>query len=483
MIKLKSIIQQLKDKEAEELALQFKESKAEKYLTLFNHYRDGKVNDEAIQESLEVNTNAYYTLKSRLFDKIQEYLSNKIDSPVIDLLRKVANIPNLVYNTHRDTAIAILQKLEAELRDYDMPYELSSVYNALKKLSLHTPKYYEYSQAYNRHLAYTIALDKAEDTLASFSKVLSEYHASKDKNTIEILKLYKQEVANVARLYQSHHLSVYKCIIDISFALFVPAPDAVADDEPVEDLLAKIEKIFDTYPKDTAYQHLKLVYNFLAFEYYHQLKLFKKEARYFDVVNENLNSFLLFNHCAFTSRFLSSKLERYILNDLERSLYDESLTLQENYEPDKQDIPNYINYMKYLSVCAFYSGKHQEAVGVLSRLLNDVSFKNYPHAEIEIKLFQALLYSMINKYDPANSLMRSVARKVRETEDETGYENAATFNKILSLQMSSSAREVEQKIQQQFKRFELLNTGNNRMLEFLKLDEAFAKKLAQGVKN
>jgi len=125
MIKLKSIIQQLKEKEATDLIQQFRESKAEKYLTLFSHYRDNKLSDEEIQTLLDVNTNAYYTLKSRLFDKIQEFLSNNLDSPVIDLLRKVANIPNLVYNTHRDTAIAILLKLEAELKDYDMPYELS----------------------------------------------------------------------------------------------------------------------------------------------------------------------------------------------------------------------------------------------------------------------------------------------------------------------------------------------------------------------
>jgi len=175
-------------------------------------------------------------------------------------------------------------------------------------------------------------------------------------------------------------------------------------------------------------------------------------------------------------------MERYIMNDMEKNLYDENVALQDNYEPEKQDIPNYINYMKYLSVSAFYGKKYQEAVGLLSRLVNDVSFKNHPHAEIEIKLLLALFYSMINKYDPANSLMRSVARKVRESEDEIGYENAGIFNKILSLQMSSSAKDVEQKIKQQFQRFEMLNNGSNRMLEFLKFDDAFIKHLSQGVK-
>lgn len=89
---------------------------------------------------------------------------------------------------------------------------------------------------------------------------------------------------------------------------------------------------------------------------------------------------------------------------------------------------------------------------------------------------------MINKYDPATSLLRSVTRKIRELNDDMGYENALVFYKILSLQMSSSARNVEQKITQLFAKFELLNQKSNRMLEYIKVDENFIKTLSQVVK-
>jgi len=482
MIKFKSIVLQLKEDEYNDLCQQFIDTKADKYLRLLKLYRENKYTDEDIQEMLAVNTSAYYTLKSRLFDKIQDFLTNNMSTPIIDLLRKVTNIPTLIYDTHRDTAIAILSKLESELQNYDMPYEMSSVYSALKKLHIHSPKYYEYTQLYNKHLAYTIALDKAEDLLNSFMNSLGEYFASRNKSQIEYLALIKKEMGHICTLYLSHHLTVYKSIVDISFALFVPNTEAIKDDEPIEDILLKLEKVFTTFSKDTNYQYLQLVYNFLAFEYYHKLNLPKKETRFFEEVDKKLQSFLLFNHCAFTTKFLLSKIERHIELGTETELYEQNKTLIPNYEPDKNDIPNYINFVKYVSTCAFYAKKYQEAVQQLNGLINDISFKNYPHSEIEVKLLLALNYSMINKYDPATSLLRSVTRKIRELDDEIGYENALIFYKILSLQMSSSARQVDQKIAQLFSKFELLNQKSNRMLEYIKIDEAFIKALSQVVK-
>jgi hypothetical protein len=66
--------------------------------------------------------------------------------------------------------------------------------------------------------------------------------------------------------------------------------------------------------------------------------------------------------------------------------------------------------------------------------------------------------------------------------DELGYENALAFYKILSIQMGSSSKQTEQKITQLYTRFELLNQKHNKMLEFVKFDEAFIKALSQNVK-
>lgn len=387
----------MKENDYNLLSEQLRENKADKFHTLLVHQRETLLTEEEIAQSLQINQNAFYTLKSRLYNRIQEFLASKVEGPKIDLLRNVANIPNLLFNSPRATALAILDKLEKDLIDYDMPYELTDVYNALKKLHIHSPKYYEYTQLYNKHVAYTIALDKAEDLLAKYNKTLGEYYISRDKASLELCGLAKKEIANICRLYKSHHLTVYQNIINISTALFLPLPEATEDDEPIEDILTATENIFKSYSKDATYQYLYNVFNFLSFEYYHNLKLHKKATQYFDILNDSTASFMLYNFCCFPTKFLISKVERYIAFKEEEKLYKESQQLNTEYEADIMDIPNYINYKKYLAIGAFYSGKYNEAESLLNEILNEVSFKNIAHSEVEIKLFLALCYSMLNK--------------------------------------------------------------------------------------
>jgi hypothetical protein len=481
MLKLKSLIMQMKEDSFNALSSQLKDNKADKFHALLVHFRENHLSDEEIAESLKVNSNAYYTLKSRLYNKIQEFLTSNLSGPKADLLKSVANIPNLVFDTPRDTAMAVLAKLEKDLVEFDMPYELTNVYNALKKLHIHSPKYYEYTQLYNKHVAYTIALDKAEDLLANFHKTLGEYYASRNKSLLEVLLIIKKEMINLCRLYESHHLTVYGNILNISFALFVPLPDAIENDDPVEDILTSTEDILKNYPKDVTYQHLVTALNFLSFEYYHHLKLHKKEAQYFEAVNSRLSSFLLYNFCAFTSKFLISKIERYNQLNEEGKLYEENKQLSD-YTPDTSDIPNYINYTKYLAASAFHAKKYTEAVSLLNKLLNDVSFKNYAHSEIEIKLFLALSYSMINKYDPAHSVLRSASRKIREISEEIDYDNATVLIKMLSLQMDSNSKSAEEKLSALRNKFILLNGGQSKMLEYLKFSDEFIRVLAKSIK-
>ena len=482
MINLKNIITQLEEEDYQKLLSQLNRAKADKFSRLLIIYREDQLSDEEIPETLKVNANAFYVLKSRLYEKLREYLINALTAPRVELLKKIATIPALVYDTQKDTAIAILTKLEKDLLQRDMPYELTGVYNALKKINIHSEKYYEYSQQYNKHVAYTLALDKAEDLLADFTKKSGDYYASRDESILELLHLIKKEMANVCRLYESHHLQVYQNILDVSFALFIPLPDAVKDDKPIEDILDETEKIFVDYPKDTNYQFLRNVLNFLTFEYYHKLNIYKKEAQYFDIVNDQLPNFLFYNHCGFTAKFLISRIERYVYLNMPGQLYEENKILVKKYEPDKNDVPCYITYMKYLAVSAYYAGKYDIAVKLLNELLNGVSFIKSAHFEIEVKMLLALCLSMNNKYDLAWTLIRNTSRKVGEMNKDGSYENAVVFIKMLKMTMGSKTKNVEEKLIPLKNRFELLNQGPKKLLEYINMDEKFIKKLAKPYK-
>ena len=489
MLNLKDVIQQLEEEDFEKISDKLEASKADKYHLAFRLYRENQSSEATISEELEVSSNAFYVLKSRLYDKIQEHLLENLVAPKTDILRKIVTIPNLVFNTKREIAMSILSKLEKDLTDYDMPNELTAVYNAMKKIHLGSEKYYKYSQLYNTHIAYTLSIGKAEDILAEFVSKLGQYYASRDPSLLEFVSLLKDEMTNVSRLYRSHHLNVYKDIIDASIAIFMPLEKKVKDDDPVEDILGRMEDTLSAYPKDTTYQYLRNVVNFLFFEYYHKLNLPKKESQYFDLVGDHLPSFLLYNHSCFCSKFLISRIERYVYLEIEDQLYEENNQLFKEYQPDINDIPNHINYVKYLSASAFHAGKYDESAKLLMQLLNDISFKDFTHSEIEVKLFLSLAYSFCNKYDLAWNVLRNTQRKIRELNkvlsgnqpDET-YENAAIFARMLKIPITSKSSQITENLTQVKNQFEFYNRGSYRMLEFLKMDEEFIKALARRVK-
>jgi hypothetical protein len=479
MLKLKTVVLQLAADDYTAIVTQFQKNRAEKFNSLLKYFREDSLTEDEVSDKLGLNKTAYYTLKSRLYEKIQEFLFENVKDPRIELLSNVANIHNLIYNTPKDTAIAILKKLEKELKEYDMPNELISVYNALKKLHLYSPKYYEYAQLYNKHVAYTIALDKAEDLLNNFTKTMGEYMISRDPQVIEILLLMKAEMGNVFRLYESHHLAIYRNMLNISFALFVPAPEAIREDDSVQDMLSSSQKIFDENPRDANYKFLRTVFDFLAFEYYHGLKLFKNETPYFEKVNGQLDTFLLAGHCCFNTRFLLSKAERYAELGIGRQLKAENEELTN--EISKEDAPNFIYYMLYRAISAFQSSEYPEAIKILNELLNEVSFKNMLHSEVEVKLMLALSYSMLNKYEQTDILLKSITRKLNERGADE-YENAQDFIKILKLQMSSEVKGVEEKIRKLRDKFSQHNEGKTKILGFIRFDDAFIAELSRSIK-
>lgn len=81
MAKLKNIIKQLSEKDFKAIYDSLIESNAEKSAYLLKALRERSLSDTKIMTELEVNANAYYTLRSRLNLKIEEYLMQQLESP------------------------------------------------------------------------------------------------------------------------------------------------------------------------------------------------------------------------------------------------------------------------------------------------------------------------------------------------------------------------------------------------------------------
>jgi tetratricopeptide (TPR) repeat protein len=479
MINLKTVIQQLSEDHYEGLVEQFQKSRAGKYQSLLTALREANTPEEEISSGLALSRTAYYTLKSRLYEKIQEYLFQNMKDPRVETLRNVANIQHLVYNTPKHVGVAMLKKLEKELIDLDMPNELILVYQAFKKLHLGSPKYYEYTQLYNRHVAYTLGLDKAEDLLAKFIRSAGEYLLSKDQGTLELLSLMRTQMENVFNLYESHHLTVYKNAMNITMAVFIPGKDTAEQKECVEKMLKETGQIFDESPGDLNYQYLRTVFDFLAFEYFQRLGQYELARPYFENVNSLLNTFLYADHCCLVTQFLLSKAEKYSLAGAGSELIAENQNLSHSFSAD--DVPNYVNCAMFKACSYFYDADYAAAIKCLNELQSAISFKNFLHAEVELKLLLALCYSMVNEHEPAEVLVKSVVRKINE-KGGAEYGNVQLFVRILRLQMNSESEDVEEKITKLYNKYLLENTGETQILRYLKMDKAFIFELSRYIK-
>ena len=447
MAKLKNIIRQLSEKDYKSIYDSLMESNAEKSAMLLEALREKHMSDHAIMEDLSVNTNAYYTLRSRLNQKIEEYLLEQVESPRTDILKKVANINEIVFTSKKDLAIATLKKLERELIDYDLSNELTTVYKFLKKLHINTPEHFNYSQLYNKHVAYMLAVDKTEDLLAEYFKKYGEYTLTGDETGKLELGLLKDEMGNVAALYESHRLYVFQSCIHIFHQLFVEESEELhPEEEPIEDVIEKVEGVFKSYNQDSIYYHLNLVFQLLKLEYYNHYKVYRKAETYFEEVNDAISNLLVnYSQYTFPAQFLVSKIERHIRLGSAGSLEEENEGLFLDFEIDKDDIPTYIHYVMYRAISSYYAGAYEEAAKWINNLLNEISLKKYPYAALEIKMILALQYCIMNDFDLFNQLINSIQRQIRLLGKEN-FENILIFSKILKTSISDVKKNKPDKI-------------------------------------
>jgi hypothetical protein len=478
MAKLKNIIKQLSEKDYKEIYDSLMESNAEKSAYVLKSLRERQLSDSKIMVELEVNANAYYTLRSRLNQKIEEHLLQQMESPRTDILRKVANLNEVLFTKKRTISIATLRKLEKELQDYDLASELTVVYKSLKKLHVHSPEYFNYSQLYNRHVAFMLAVDKAEDLLADYFKKYGNYFFTGDPLEKLGLTLVMKEMTNVSKLYESHRLYVYHSCMLIFHRLFVEPDEMANDGEAIEDIFARVQKIFETYNLDPLYYHLNLVFEFLHLEYYNHYKVYRQAEKYYEEVNDAVATLLVnYSNYTFTARFLISKIERHLRNNTEKLLYSENESLLMDIEAEIQDVPKHAVYTCYRAISCYYAGKYDEAAKIINHMLNEVGLKKFPFVQMEVKALLALQYCMLKDFELFTQLTNSVQRQIRMFgKDEC--ENVLLFLKILRVATSEAKKEKSKKISAIIPKFKEVTVSYFAPTSLIKMDDNFVEMLS-----
>lgn len=464
---LNKVIQQLDTVVYNKLKEDFLANRGEKMLYLMELYRTSDSSAEISHKQLDINPTSFYTLKSRLQDKVQRALFENASDVYADLLKNLAAIPFLVSNAPRESAILLLEFLAEELKKADQPEELAQVYAAMKIMYSWSQDYYHYEQLYNKTIAYSLAVEKAQEVLTHFSRDCSVYclthHPAHD-----VLRLYVKELNNISRVYDSSRINMYRYTAEVTYALFVDGNREIpGTDLTVEETLAKLKEILETHGEDRNYRFMRDIWAFLSYEYYVSLGLHKNATQYFDELVANEFRVLLRGHRSLTSHLLISGFERIIA--------DASLTdrvLQWIPEADNNHIYSLTNNVMFRAGVAFERGQYADAASMLNDFLNDVSLKNFFVAEYNAKLFLVLALLCAEKTEQAEIQFRSISRKIASTENKESLHNGVNeWINLIKVVMSNKSADRKTKISEALESVNKARKSGCSLLPHIKLKE------------
>lgn len=460
MIKLKEIIAQLKDDTYEALEKTLLKNKADNFVLLLQSYRKGDAPDSEISERLGINSNSFYVLKSRLYDKIQESLSADTFITQENIIKKLLQVHEVCFNSPREIAIAFLNKLEIELLRFDMHNELQIIYSALKKMHLYSEKYFHYSQLFNTHVALSLSLEKAEEILGNFNRLLGQYDFSRSQEHLDALYFIRREIINLYALNSSRQIEIIKNIVELQLILFCST--TASGEHNTEELLQNTRKLFNELPPASPQKKWEIVLDYFYFEHSLSLAQNKTALQYYEKINEQIQYFLLYNNVCLSSRFLISKIKFcFETNRIE----DISVSPGNvNFLFDAADSHTKVLLSLYNAMLYYNRKNYKEAIACLNETINTFSFKDYFHESIDIKLTLAYFYLITDDYDMVDSTLKGVSRKIKSEKLEK-YDHVNYLIKAFDIVINKNKSD-----KQHSKKRDLLTlfiANNNKSVELL----------------
>jgi hypothetical protein len=482
---LSKTIKKLNDQEYQDLLNAVGGRKQNKPYQVLEAARNHNYNETQMIEMLGVNPSAYYTLKSRLNEKVASFLSRNTNNPISILKDKVALVPALLFGNNTEVSVRALKNLEKELIEYDLSNELITVYKALARLSMHSADYDFYEREYNKHVAYSLAVVKAEDLFFQFTKRAGKYLLTQEEADMEALRETLRELENISELYHGHRLFVLYNVVRIYFLCITTTKieNLKALEIDIDNILQQIRKHFETYELDTFYQSIRFIVDFLYFEYYTRTGNTVRAEHHYQQVNKNVPIYAakpVFGFYVF--RFLNSKVERFLGNGDAQSLADINSEIEPVFEQNPENPYPFISFHRHVAICKFYNGDYAGAARTINKMRNDLSMKKYFWTDVECKLFQALNYCMTGEDGLCAQILQSVKRQIPE--EETSNEAIQVFVKMLKIAIKPEEfRKKVAKINELHQEFCRVNTGADKRLAFIKLDDSLLRRMANPIKD
>lgn len=476
---LYKIINQLTVQEFDELYKTFADSKADKSATFLKIIRQNSTSPEKeFLQHFDVSASAFYVLKSRLNQKVEEFLMNRLGDKNLDVISRVIKANEKVFENSRQMSIGALNKLEKELIRLDFPSGLMIVYKLLQNLHCFDADESQYYHAqYKKQVAFTLAIDNANDLLMQFFKLFDSYLLSRKEEEFQQILRLMEKIENLCNLYDSHRLLIYRSIIHLYGIIFLNITnEARCELESAENLFDKTFNTLNLYPEEPIYQHLHLMFNFLRYSYFEKHQLDKAQM-YFEILDFKIEELITGFHLnAQLALFLFSKIRYHQRNHTQGKLQQDVEHYLSNINIDIYRPANYIFYQMFLAETYFVNKQYQRANKVLFGLRNTMSFRKYQHVDLEIKFLLAIGYVMTKEWELADQLMKTIQRQLRSEED-TKYEHCRTLNKILTVAAGNRSSTRRKNLEKLVPLWKQQNVGRYAMLKEIDIETVFLKEL------
>ena len=479
---LYKIINQLTEEEFQEIYTTFTANKADKSAAFLKIIRENSDSpDKKFLDEFDISPSAFYVLKSRLNQKVETFLLNRVGDPNLHVMRRVLNVNDLVFNNPREISVAALRKLEKELLKFDFPYGLMIVYKELQNLHVFDDNHTYYKSRYNQQVANAVAMDKAVDLVVQFFKSFDLFLLSrKDKDHADMIRTM-EKIDNLNNLYESHRLYIFKTIIHIFAKLFIEIPETIrCEVEDSESMFEKAFEILEEYKDDAFYLNINILFNFLRFTFYEQKEVDRAKI-YFEILDYKIEELMTrYHYNVNTSLFLFAKLRYHKKTNTVGQLIRDVETYISKIEMEPYRLSFFVNFHSFMAHAYFADRNYKKASRILYNLRNDVNLRKHAHVELEVKFFLALAYVKMEDFDLANQLILSLQRQLRKA-TMTKYEHAKVLLKILSVALGGKPRTRAKNLRINIEKWNDVNVGRYALLPHLSMEDIFLEEEAEPI--
>jgi len=440
---IQNIIRELSEDGFQEMLKSVTPQRESKSRQLLELLQEKAYTEKEAAEKLDINTGALYTLKSRLVPKVVQYFTNLKDNRIRLLRQEAARVSFVVLNNERMISLSFLKDLEKKLIAYDMSSELAVVYKHLSRLHRFDEHYETYERSYQKHIAFSLAVSKAEDLLYEYIYHLGYYHITRNIEFREQLDDILEELEHTFNLYESHRLyTIFQIVQHYHRCTFLSTAELKLLELEVEEMVAKLEDIFVTYDLDPFYGVIRNLIPFLNFEYYVRIQNEVKANHYLAEISSLIEyQFKAHLWGFFISQFLLSLIYK-LKNDGDlNSFLIPAEQFRTGYFVEQNESSHLVIFFQYKSMTAFYQGKFAKAALDMNTLLNLNSFKSLPGLHLELKMFQAFMYALSGDTELYLKLIASVKRNAGKNNPLAT--SVKSFSKVLYLLNKSHNDHVE----------------------------------------